>query len=495
MKNQLLLPLPELSLPGEGMRPLPPSRRIFCNRSLRLDRIEMVGFDMDYTLAIYNQFEMDRLSIEATTRKLVERGYPESLLGMRYRTNFPIRGLLIDRRLGNVLKMDRYRYVKRAYHGMRELGREERRRQYHTKRLRPGTARYHWVDTLYALSEVAVFAAAVEALEGAGRGVDYDELFADVRACIDLAHQDGSILHEVLRAPERYVLCDPDLGPTLHNLRSSGKRLFLLTNSQPSYTDALMRHLFDDILPEYPSWRNYFDVIICSAAKPGFFTEAEPFGKTNGAGVRVGGEVQSFERGTTYVAGNIEDFERIVGTGGDRVLYIGDHIYGDTLRVKKESAWRTSMIIQEMDAELEALQACRDDIDRLDLLEALRDRLHDDLRDHQMRLKALERRDANEPELEAAKVRHRRAIDRIRLRLRVVEEEHDEIETRVDAAFHPFWGSLLKSGPEVSSFGDQVENYACLYTTRVGNFLRYSPMHYFRSPRDRMPHELMALRD
>ena len=34
-----------------------------------------------------------------------------------------------------------------------------------------------------------------------------------------------------------------------------------------------------------------------------------------------------------------------------------------------------------------------------------------------------------------------------------------------------------------------MEQYACLYTSRVSNFLHYSPMQYFRSPRDLMPHE------
>jgi 5'-nucleotidase len=488
VNHQLLLPLPELSLPGDGLRALQSNRRIFCNRSLRLDRVEMVGFDMDYTLLMYDQAEMDRLSIEATTRKLVERGYPEAMLGMRYRTDFPIRGLLVDRKLGNVLKMDRYRYVKRAYHGMQELSSAERRRIYHTRKLRPGTARYHWVDTLYGLSEVAVYAAAVDSLEELGRKVDTEQLFSDVRACIDLAHQDGTILDAVLGEPERYVYRDPDLGPTLHNLRSSGKKLFLLTNSPPGYTETMMSFLFDDAMPEYPSWRHYFDIIITSAGKPRFFTGSEPFGVVGSAAATL--EVSGFERGRAYTGGNIVDFERLAGTVGDRVLYVGDHIYGDTLRVKKESGWRTAMIIQEMDAELDALHACRDDLTRLDLLETVRDQLHDDLRDRQVRLKALARRLPSTPELEGARVRHRRAIDRIRMRLRTVEAEYDEIEARVDAAFHPFWGSLLKAGPEVSSFGDQVEAYACLYTTRVSNFLRYSPMHYFRSPRDRMPHEL-----
>src|SRR5690606_27890803 len=99
--------------------------------------------------------------------------------------DFPIRGLLVDRKLGHVLKLDRHRYVKRAYHGTRELSVEERRQAYRTERVRPAAARYHCVDTLYALSEVTLFAGAVEALEAAGHSVDFARLFDDIRASID----------------------------------------------------------------------------------------------------------------------------------------------------------------------------------------------------------------------------------------------------------------------------------------------------------------------
>ncbi len=496
---QLALPLPGLEPPLHARAPLPdPRRRIYCNRSLRLDQVEWVGFDMDYTLAIYRQDAIDRLSIEATARKLVARGYPDRLLHMRYRTDFPVRGLLVDRKLGNVLKMDRYRYVKRAYHGMRPLTKAERRRLYHSRRLRPGSARYHWVDTLFGLPEVSLYAAVIEALEGEGEErLDYERLFDDVRECIDLAHRDGSILDEVVGQLPRYIERDPDLGRTLHALRSSGKRLFLLTNSFPENTERIMSYLLDDALSEYPSWRHYFDVAISHARKPSFFTGDESFEEVLPDGRRRGG-VEAFERGRLYAGGNLADLERMLGAGGPRVLYVGDHIYGDAMRVKKESAWRTVMVLQEMVAELEALERCREPLERMDRLDALRDELHAQLREAQLRLRRVQRRveaaeDRDEPpaaHLLAERTLCRRAIDRLRGRLREAEREHERLEEQVDSVFHPFWGSLFKAGPEVSSFGDQVEEFACLYTSRVSNFLRYSPMHFFRSPRDRMPHEL-----
>ena len=84
----------------------------------------------------------------------------------------------------------------------------------------------------------------------------------------------------------------------------------------------------------------------------------------------------------------------------------------------------------------------------------------------------------------------KRAVERVRGRLRQVDAELTSLERKTDDTFHPFWGSLLKEGNEQSSFGAQVEEYACLYTSRVSNLLHYSPQQFFRSPRDVMAHEI-----
>jgi HAD superfamily 5'-nucleotidase-like hydrolase len=491
---QLLLPLPDLP-PDQAPSQLPRRRRIYVNRNLRFDLVSLVGFDMDYTLAIYNQAEIDRLSIEATTAKLVQLGYPESLLHMSYRADYPIRGLLIDRKLGNVLKMDRYRYVKKAYHGMRELSREERHQLYHSRPVRRGSDRYHWVDTLYALSEVAVFAAAIDHLDATGRPVDPGQLFDDIRRSIDLAHRDGSIVDTIVRYPDRYLVRDPELAPTFHKLRSAGKKLFLLTNSVAEYTDRVMSYLFDGSLQGYSSWRAFFDIIVTSAMKPRFFSDDDiPF---EPAEEGLPPPERGFERGRLYRGGCLDRFRALAETDADRVLYVGDHIYGDVLRAKRSAVWRTAMIIQEMDQELAVHESITPTLERMDQLEAIRDLLHEELRFRQAALRRATKeldvaREHGKPStgLAASRVHYRKIVDRIKGRLRALDEELEELEVRVDTEFHPFWGSLFKAGPEVSSFGDQVEEYACLYTDRVSNFLHYSPLHYFRSPRDRMPHEL-----
>jgi 5'-nucleotidase len=487
--RQLLLPLPGGGPAANAGRGIARAERVFVNRDLKLSGVDWVGFDMDYTLAIYRQQEMDSLSVELMIDRMLKRGYPAYLKKLRYDTRFPIRGLLIDKRYGHILKMDRYKVVHRGYHGMRRLSREEITELYHHKKIRPHTSRYHWIDTLFALSEVTSYAAVVDELERRGDKVDYDKLWGDVRASIDEAHADGSVYRAITADLPRFIDRDPELARALHKLRSAGKRLFVLTNSPFHYTDTMMTHLLGGALPEYPSWRHYFEIVICAAQKPRWFQEGRPLMERDGEVLR--NVRHSFERGKVYEGGNLAEFERMVGITGSNVLYVGDHIYGDILRSKKESSWQTAMIIQEMDQEISAHEACHDDLSRQRVLEETRDRFEDELRYLQGHYKELAKGPPPPGSSEdAERLRVKRALERVRAELRSIASEHDLLGERISQRFHPYWGSLLKEQSEMSSFGLQVDLYADVYTRRVSCFRSYSPQQYFRSPYDLMPHEL-----
>lgn len=503
---QLILPLVDQStLATSGA--IAHQNRVFCNRHLKMTGISWVGFDMDYTLAIYDQERMDDLSIRATIDKLIARGYPAFVRDIPHATDFPVRGLLIDKRYGHVLKMDRFKYVSRGYHGMQELPPKTLRDLYHSSKLRIAASRYHFVDTLYALSEVALYAALVEAYEQHGYAVDYGKLFADIRECIDEAHRDGTILDTMAADLPTYVHKDPKLAATLHKFRSAGKKLFVLTNSGAQYTEAMMTYLLGREMPEYPSWKNYFDVIVSASKKPLFFRDEAPFMERYRAAdgsERTRRARLPFERGKIYEGGNLVDFQRALGVHGDEVLYVGDHIFGDILRSRKDSAWRTAMIIQELETEIEAHVECRQDFFLADRYDETRDGLEDSLRFYQQRFKELTREleaaskeiappsgpASDRSSLSAERNRVKGAVDRVRERLRLVDREVDALERRTALRFHKYWGSLLKEGNEQSSFGHQVEDYACVYTSRVSNFANYSPQQTYRSQRDKMPHEM-----
>ena len=206
----------------------------------------------------------------------------------------------------------------------------------------------------------------------------------------------------------------------------------------------MMDYLIGDAMVEYPTWRNYFDVVIVAASKPAFFQERRPLMErsivpgTGGGPPReeVRPAVFPLERGKVYEGGNLHDLERALGVTGDQVLYVGDHIYGDILRSKKESAWRTAMVIQEPETEVLAYQSCRADLAHAEQLEDLRERLEDDLRYYQLRFKDLTRQidhvkdrpnGAPLAELDAERGRTKRAVERVRGRLREVSAEIAEI--------------------------------------------------------------------
>ncbi|MFB6350926.1 MAG: HAD-IG family 5'-nucleotidase [Bradymonadaceae bacterium] len=495
--------------------------QVYCNRDLNMRKVDAIGFDMDYTLAQYHQDAIDALSVEKTLERLVdERGYSEAILEIEPRPEFAIRGLVMDTQRGNIFKIDRHRHVGKVYHGFEELP-EDERHEYRQNTIRFNHDRYVLIDTLFALPEAFLYAALVDFLEKhePGRDHDWRRLYDDIRYCIDLAHRDNSIKDEILADPGEYVAQDPSLALTFHKFRSAGKQLFLLTNSFARYTDRLMSYLLDGVLSEYPTWESYFDIIITGAGKPSFFTERSPFLVVDADGEVQGEEREEFDQGTIYQGGNLRDFERMAGFGGDSILFIGDHIYGDILRSKKSTAWRTAMIVQEMEDELRQVRELQEELGQIEEIDREIERLNEELTYDQgllyqidQLIERLENGEADggleeasdgeleEPDeetltnhdldqLEATREKLNRAQRDMRRRRHELIDQLRETEQSFEEHFNPYWGLIFRLENENTIFGEQVEDYACLYTSRVSNFLNYSPMHYFRAPRQPMPHE------
>ena len=58
---------------------------VFCNRELKMSGIRAIGFDMDYTLAQYQQPAFDKLAFDGAKEKLVYKlGYPKEVLDFEY---------------------------------------------------------------------------------------------------------------------------------------------------------------------------------------------------------------------------------------------------------------------------------------------------------------------------------------------------------------------------------------------------------------------------
>ena len=246
---------------------------IFCNRALNLGSMQAVGFDLDYTLAEYIPHTFDTLAFNAALTKLVDvQGYPAAVLDFKYDPNAYQRGLVIDKKRGNLLKLDRHKYVKVAYHGTKQMAPAERQRLYASSFETQPTFSppdYASVDTAFLLVDTSLYMQLVAYHDAHPDELPYSyaTLYKHVRRAVDLCHCDGEIKDAVAAQPHKYIRAAPQLGATLSHLRASGKKVFLLTNSLYDYTDLVCNYVLGE------GWLDYFDLVICGARKPGFLLD------------------------------------------------------------------------------------------------------------------------------------------------------------------------------------------------------------------------------
>ena len=173
----------------------PVPRQVFVNRNLHMAKVELIGFDMDYTLAIYHLRRLEQLSYDLTVERLIKNcGYTEEIRQVPYDHSFVLRGVFVDKVRGNLLKIDRFGYVGRAYHGRRLLADEEIQRLYRNERIRMKSTDYAWIDTLFALPEACLLAGIIDLYETKlSLPIDYRKLYDDIREAIDTVHRDNSL--------------------------------------------------------------------------------------------------------------------------------------------------------------------------------------------------------------------------------------------------------------------------------------------------------------
>lgn len=480
--------------------PSDPTRRIYTNRNLDMSEIEAIGFDMDYTLIQYHQRPMDELAIQKTIDKLIQsRGYPEELREVHIDLDFIIRGLVVDKHTGHICKLDQDRIVGRCYHGYQPISEEERKALYGTKPISLNSERFIRVDTLFSLPESTLMAGIIEHYKQKGEPLPTTpgELCIDIRKSLDEAHCDNSLKAEIMANLELYVVKDPDLGPTLHKLKSAGKRLFLLTNSEAYYTEAVMSWQLDGVLPFFESWRDYFDVCIVDGRKPSFFQDPNPFYRLNEQQERMEEPVECFLPRVIYSGGNLQELERLMGLTGDSILYVGDHVYSDIVLSKRSAWWRTALVIQEMEEGITKAMSQSSKLSRIEQLDLAARRLDDSINYHLTLTRSLERVQKliialTSPEthvIDSTREKASQEIEEKRTLLTQLLSELEGLDSEVESTFNRYWGQAFRERHELSLFGDQVQNYADIYTSKVSNFLFYSPNQHFRAARHFLPHE------
>lgn len=472
--------------------PLPPHQQIFCNRTLNLRQVKAVGYDMDYTLIHYHTEAWEARAYAIAKDKLAAQHWP--VQDLAFQPDLMIRGLIIDLELGNFLKVNTFGYVKHAFHGTQPMSLDDQRRTYASVAVSLSDRRYVFMNTLFSLSEACLYAQLVDLLDASKLPValGYTDLFRRVQVTIDEAHVEGELKREIVEQPDKFVELDRGVPLALLDQYYAGKKLLLITNSEWSYTEPMMAYVFDRFLPQGMGWRDLFCLVISSARKPRFFTERQPlFEIASDDGllrpvVRRNGEL-TVREGAAYQGGSAAQVEEILGLAGDEILYVGDHLYGDVNVTKQVLRWRTALILRELEADLAATEAFADTQRHLAALMA--DKQQQEFAASNLRLLLLRQRQgyAGTLELDVAALQAELADRRQR-----ADQLDLEIRPLADAASrlaNGNWGPLMRAGNDKSHLARQVERYADIYTSRVGNFVWQTPYGYVRALRGSLPHD------
>ena len=455
-----------------------PQRGVFCNRTLNLRSLGAIGYDMDYTLIQYKVVEWETVAFQHARERLLRDGWPVEELA--FDPDMMIQGLIVDLETGNLLKVNRFGFVKTAFHGTRPMDFDLQRKLYSRIVVDHREPRFVILSTLFSLSEACLFAQLVELWDADQLPMvgDYEDLYKRVRACIDGAHAEGLLKGEILADLDRYVDRDPQTAEALLDQKQAGKKLLLITNSDWPYTLRLMAYAFDRDLPGEMTWRDLFDRVIVSARKPDFFTSHSPFLEVvddEGLLKPVRGDLQP---GAVYFGGNAAAVESSLGLAGDRILYVGDHYFGDVHATKSTMRWRTALVVRELENDLKAAYAFRAQTAELEAL--MKQKVVLERRLSQMRLRTLRGQDEKS---------QKSRLEKLRAELAALDATIAPLARASAKVGNANWGSLMRAGNDKSYLADLVERHADVYTSRVSNFLFETPFAYFRSARGSLPHD------
>jgi len=249
------------------------SNNVYVNRTLNLKKIKYIGLDMDHTLIRYKTENFEKLAHSVMLNKLVNNlGYPKSILDLNFEFDRSIKGLVIDKSTGHLLKVSRFGGIKQSYHGLKPIDYYKRKKIFSDTFIDLSDSNFDTIDTNFSISFANLFAQLVELKDTTEFQTlpEYNQIAIDINQALDRAHQDGSYL--------RFMKIDPETGS--------------MTNVQSKLTPGI------------------------------------------------------------YQGGSANIFTSDLNLDPGHILYIGDHIYGDIVRLKKDCAWRTGLILEELEDEV-----------------------------------------------------------------------------------------------------------------------------------------------
>nr|XP_057914617.1 5'-nucleotidase, cytosolic II, like 1 isoform X3 [Doryrhamphus excisus] len=412
-------------------------------------------------------------------------------------------GLVIDTTYGNLLKVDSNGNILVCSHGFCFLKSEEIHSYYPNRFIqRDDTDRFYNLNTLFNLSETYLYSCLVDffnectryrnVLKGYRHGdlfMSYRSMFQDVRDAMDFIHDTGVLKEQTIKNLDKYVIKDPDIIVLLTRIKKVAK-VFLATNSDYTYTEAIMKYLLESGTKSGGTkkpWRSFFDLIVVDTRKPLFFGEGTVLRQVDTVGcyfcslsIRVG-LFHSSKIFTGYRKTSHWDVHRRP-PAWNRVFWrfirhsvrpAGRERQGHPLRWRSH-LWRHPQVqetsrLEDIPGGARAHQGV-ESVGREEEFEELK----------------------NLDVFLAEIYKHLDSSSRGAPDIPTIHSRIKMLTVRVDMSYGQM-GSLVRSGSRQTLFASQLMRYADLYSSTCLNLLKYPSNYLFVAPPVLMPHEASAL--
>ena len=459
----------------------PNYKQVFVNRTLDMKKINYIGLDMDLTLVRYKTKNFSNLAYKKIIDFLVEKKkYPSIIRKLKPDYERNIRGLVVDQSQGNILKLSRFGAIRRSYHGLSPISVEEKNpKKYQYTYIDLRSPNYESVDTHFSISFAILFGQLVE-LKDLHKNLKfpkYETISRDLIEAETILHQTGPLKNIVCKNFSKYIKQDPKLVMNLEKYVKYGKKIFIVTNSEPKYTEKLLNYTINPFLKNHKKWQELFEFVVTAAEKPDFFYKNTHFLKFDPKKENFE-KIKSIQKHQIYLKGNAKAITAQFKIHPNEILYIGDHIYSDIVRLKKGCGWRTALVIEELEDEIKKNVRTKTISKNINNLIEQQMFLQNKL-DNFLSLKNRKNQSKYKGNEKNKIIKKIKQLDK---KLKILREKKDKV-------FNNYWGETFREGIEETYFSYLMERFSCIYMSQLNHFLEVSPEAYYSSYPKNLPHE------
>ncbi|CAG9759953.1 unnamed protein product [Ceutorhynchus assimilis] len=368
------IPVRFLSLPTQRSAAREVKAKMSTNTQyFRFTDYDCLGFDLDNTLARYKVGAMIEMEYNILANYLVDnKGYSAKHLLKPLDHNFIIKGLIVDDENGNLLRISEDGSIIQATHGTKFLSHSEIKFFYPNLRWKatdlftenplntwngPYAEKMRTLLDYYDIIASLVFARAVDSIDEDNSDIKLYNIWPDLLEALQnmftrehFQNEKGKYFSEIKNHPEKYYYkCSGHLINWLTSLKASGKKLFLITGSYVDFASHTASHTLGE------NWRDYFDIVISFAKKPGFFTERRDFIGLDGFQETGPVKLDNLRIGGIYTHGNWTDLKYFLtnhcSVVEPKFLYVGDNLIQDIYAPHVYAGCDTVTVCEELEAE------------------------------------------------------------------------------------------------------------------------------------------------